>query len=186
MIIRYSSMPYTFDLLSRDLLLQRLAVRLNHNIVCHTSRGAGGLLGKRSMHRRCGWVNNSANRCRTSPPCGLGKMRTNATPFVVGQIRRVSPALHGAERRPPSRQRALSRQSQKGCSRKLLYCLVYRYALGPRLSTASRLYRVGPLIQLATRSYMPHDWMVMQHENKLTTRRSSRVPWFRPSVEWCR
>src|SRR5918994_183469 len=103
MIIRYSSMPYTFDLLSRDLLLQRLAVRLNHNIVCHTSRGAGGLLGKRSMHRRCGWVNNSANRCRTSPPCGLGKMRTDATPFVVGQIRRVSPALHGTERRPPSR-----------------------------------------------------------------------------------
>src|SRR5215207_8133407 len=30
-------------------------------------------------------------------------MRTDAAPFVVGQIRRVSPALHGAERRPPSR-----------------------------------------------------------------------------------
>src|SRR5215210_1074993 len=30
-------------------------------------------------------------------------MRTDATPFVVGQIRRVSPALHEAERRPPSR-----------------------------------------------------------------------------------
>src|SRR5215210_3908320 len=30
-------------------------------------------------------------------------MRTDATPFVVGQIRRVSPALHGAQRRPPSR-----------------------------------------------------------------------------------
>ncbi len=27
--------------------LQRFAVRLNHNIVCHTSLGAGGLLGKK-------------------------------------------------------------------------------------------------------------------------------------------
>src|SRR5215218_3100066 len=30
-------------------------------------------------------------------------MRADAMPFVVGQIRRVSPALHEAERRPPSR-----------------------------------------------------------------------------------
>jgi hypothetical protein len=29
-------------------------------------------------------------------------MRTDAAPFVVGQIRGVSPALHGTERRPPS------------------------------------------------------------------------------------
>src|SRR5829696_2386481 len=28
-------------------------------------------------------------------------MRTDATPFIVGQIRRVSFALHSAERRPP-------------------------------------------------------------------------------------
>ncbi len=35
--------------------------------------------------------------------CGLGKMRSDATPFGVGQIRRVSPILHSAERRPPSR-----------------------------------------------------------------------------------
>src|SRR5919112_5277899 len=41
---------------------------------------------------------------RPHPACGLGKMRTEATtPFVVGQIRRVSPpALHRAKRRPPS------------------------------------------------------------------------------------
>src|SRR5215217_5181079 len=30
-------------------------------------------------------------------------MRTDATPFFVREIRRVSPALHGAQRRPPSR-----------------------------------------------------------------------------------
>ena len=30
-------------------------------------------------------------------------MWADATPFVVGQIRRVSPALHGEQRRPPSR-----------------------------------------------------------------------------------
>src|SRR5215217_844371 len=29
------------------LRLQRFAMRLNHNIVCHTSRGAEGLLGKK-------------------------------------------------------------------------------------------------------------------------------------------
>src|SRR5918995_3576712 len=75
---------------------------------------------------------------------------------------------------------------ESGYSRKLLYCVVYRYALGPRLSAASLPSRVGPFIQLATRSDMPHDWMVMQHENKLTTRRSSRIPRFCPSVEWCR
>src|SRR5918999_3391448 len=40
---------------------------------------------------------------RTSLPCGLRKMWADAMPFIVGQIRRVSPALHGAQRRPPSR-----------------------------------------------------------------------------------
>jgi len=38
-----------------------------------------------------------------SPPCGPRTMQVDATPFAVGQLRRVSPALHGAERRPPSR-----------------------------------------------------------------------------------
>jgi hypothetical protein len=36
-----------------------------------------------------------------SLPCGTRQMRTDATPFIVGQIRRVSFALHSAERRPP-------------------------------------------------------------------------------------
>jgi hypothetical protein len=33
---------------------------------------------------------------------GLGQMGADAPPFLVGQIRGVSPALHGAERKPPS------------------------------------------------------------------------------------
>jgi hypothetical protein len=33
----------------------------------------------------------------------LGKMRADAKPFVVGQIGGVSPALHGAQRRSPTR-----------------------------------------------------------------------------------
>src|ERR687890_1748994 len=40
---------------------------------------------------------------RASLPCGARQMWADATPFGVGQIRRVSFALHSAERRPPSR-----------------------------------------------------------------------------------
>jgi hypothetical protein len=35
--------------------------------------------------------------------CGAGQVRADTTPFVVGQIRGVSSALHGAQRRPTSR-----------------------------------------------------------------------------------
>src|SRR5918999_3030040 len=38
--------------------------------------------------------------------------------------------------------------AESGYSRKLLYCLVYRYALGSRLSAASLPPRVGPLYNL--------------------------------------
>src|SRR5215204_1924464 len=34
---------------------------------------------------------------------GFGKIRADATPFLIGQIRRVSLALHSAERRQTSR-----------------------------------------------------------------------------------
>jgi hypothetical protein len=42
-------------------------------------------------------------KSRASLSCGLGKMRAEATPLVVGQIRGVSLVIHGTERRPPSR-----------------------------------------------------------------------------------
>src|SRR5215218_10539100 len=38
----------------------------------------------------------------TSLSRGFGQMRSDATPFFVGQIRGVNGALHGAQRRPPS------------------------------------------------------------------------------------
>src|ERR687898_364650 len=48
-------------------------------------------------------------------------MRTDATPLVVGQIRGVSSALHGAERRPPSRQSSIFQTVSSGNSPLWIY-----------------------------------------------------------------
>jgi hypothetical protein len=46
---------------------QRFAVQLIHRSVWHHSAaGAGGFVGKRSVHQRRGWANSSANRYRQS------------------------------------------------------------------------------------------------------------------------
>jgi hypothetical protein len=48
-------------------LLQRFAVQLNHNIVCHTSPGAGGLLGKKHASTVCGSITVQTAVGFTSP-----------------------------------------------------------------------------------------------------------------------
>src|SRR5215208_6960377 len=40
---------------------------------------------------------------RASLPRVFGKMRADTVPFIVGQIRGISLAVHGAKLRPPSR-----------------------------------------------------------------------------------
>jgi hypothetical protein len=40
---------------------------------------------------------------RASLPRVFGKMRADTAPFIVGQIRGISLAVHGAKLRPPSR-----------------------------------------------------------------------------------
>jgi hypothetical protein len=52
--------------------LQWFAVQLNHNIVCHTSPGAGGLLGKKHASTVCGsiTVQTAVGNSRQAAPSG--------------------------------------------------------------------------------------------------------------------
>jgi len=104
--------------------------------------------------------------------CGLGQMRADATPFVVGQIRRVSSALHGAERRPPPRSlstfqtvsgRRILRSSRVQSSRKLARRGFELAALGEQRCSLGGIMPVGMVSPSRTGEMRRTDETINHH-----------------------
>src|SRR5215204_2697685 len=102
---------------------------------------------------------------RASLPRVFGKMRADTAPFVVGQIRGISLAVHGAKRRPPSRSpstfQTVSRRGILG-SLHAVWCIEYG-ASKPQGSLLSESTPGDRHLHVVVPSRYARSWMLNCH-----------------------